>query len=103
MCLQYTAIDQSAGAPLRAVTVRDAIGDLPAISNGAAADEAAYAQARVCLHQATAQAMQGAGLAHKSPVPQAKQVLPLRAALLVRRATPFAAWHTGAWCQHACV
>lgn len=34
MWLQFTAVPQSVGAPLRTVTVRDAIADLPAIENG---------------------------------------------------------------------
>ena len=33
-CLQYTAVPQMDGAPLRAITVKDAIGDLPPIVNG---------------------------------------------------------------------
>ena len=33
-CLQYTAVPQMDGAPLRAITVKDAIGDLPPIING---------------------------------------------------------------------
>ena len=32
--LQFTAVPQSVGAPLRTVTVRDVIADLPAIQNG---------------------------------------------------------------------
>lgn len=34
MWLQFTAVPQSEGAPLRTVTVRDAIADLPAVENG---------------------------------------------------------------------
>ena len=40
--LQYTAVRQDAGAPLRAVTVRDAIADLPAITNGSSVGEMPY-------------------------------------------------------------
>lgn len=34
--------DMSAGAPLRTITVRDAMSDLPEISNGHSKDEMAY-------------------------------------------------------------
>ena len=40
---QYTAVPQQEGAPLRTVTVRDAIGDLPPITNGADAEDMPYA------------------------------------------------------------
>lgn len=43
--VQYTAVPQTVGAPLRTVTVRDAIGDLPPIENGAARLEMPYAGA----------------------------------------------------------
>jgi len=39
-------VPQAVGAPLRTVTVRDAIGDLPPIANGAAQVELPYAGAR---------------------------------------------------------
>ena len=42
--VQYTAVPQSKGAPLRPVTVYDAIGDLPPITNGHNIEEAAYAK-----------------------------------------------------------
>ena len=41
-CMQFTAVPQSIGAPLRTVTVRDAIADLPAIHNGHDQDEMEY-------------------------------------------------------------
>ena len=41
-CAQYTAVPQAVGAPLRTVTVRDAIGDLPPITNGASQLELPY-------------------------------------------------------------
>ena len=41
-CVQFTAVPQSIGAPLRTVTVRDAIADLPAIQNGHDQDEMEY-------------------------------------------------------------
>lgn len=41
--VQYTAVPQTIGAPLRTVTVKDAIGDLPHISNGANQTEMPYA------------------------------------------------------------
>lgn len=40
--VQYTAVPQTVGAPLRPVTVRDAIGDLPAIENGHDVEEMPY-------------------------------------------------------------
>jgi DNA (cytosine-5)-methyltransferase 1 len=40
--VQYTAVRQTVGAPLRPITVRDAIGDLPSIHNGADVDEMDY-------------------------------------------------------------
>lgn len=40
--VQYTAVPQTVGAPLRPVTVRDAIGDLPPIANGHDQEEMAY-------------------------------------------------------------
>ncbi|KAK9785341.1 hypothetical protein WJX73_005011, partial [Symbiochloris irregularis] len=40
--VQYAAVRQDVGAPLRTVTVRDAIGDLPPIINGACAEEMPY-------------------------------------------------------------
>lgn len=44
-CAQYTAVPQAVGAPLRTVTVRDAIGDLPPITNGASQVELPYSGA----------------------------------------------------------
>lgn len=49
--VQYTAVPNLPGAPLRAVTVRDAIGDLPPITNGADAEEMAYSQPPVSTYQ----------------------------------------------------
>lgn len=40
--VQYTAVPQQTGAPLRTVTVKDAIGDLPPITNGADTEEMPY-------------------------------------------------------------
>jgi DNA (cytosine-5)-methyltransferase 1 len=40
--VSYTAVPQTRGAPLRPVTVKDAIGDLPRIANGHDAVEMAY-------------------------------------------------------------
>ena len=40
--LQYTAVPQTDGAPLRTVTVRDVISDLPPISNGHSQVEMEY-------------------------------------------------------------
>lgn len=40
--VQYCAVPQTVGAPLRPVTVRDAIGDLPAIENGHSVEEMEY-------------------------------------------------------------
>ena len=45
LCAQYTAVPQQEGAPLRTVTVRDAIGDLPPITNGADLEEMPYSGA----------------------------------------------------------
>ena len=45
VCAQYTAVPQAVGAPLRTVTVRDAIGDLPPITNGACQVELPYSGA----------------------------------------------------------
>ena len=44
-CLQYTAVPQMDGAPLRAITVKDAIGDLPPIVNGSDMLEMPYSGA----------------------------------------------------------
>ena len=49
--VQYTAVPQRDGAPLRTVTVKDAIGDLPAIKNGHDADVMDYAGAPVSAFQ----------------------------------------------------
>ena len=40
--MQFTAVPQSVGAPLRTVTVRDAIADLPVIQNGHDQQEMQY-------------------------------------------------------------
>ena len=40
--LQYTAVPLDVGAPLRTVTVRDVIGDLPIIGNGHDKEEMQY-------------------------------------------------------------
>ena len=40
--LQYTAVPLDVGAPLRTVTVRDVIGDLPVIGNGHDQEEMQY-------------------------------------------------------------
>lgn len=42
LCLQYTAVPLDVGAPLRTVTVRDVIGDLPIIGNGHDQEEMQY-------------------------------------------------------------
>ena len=42
MAVQYTAVPQRDGAPLRAITVKDAIGDLPPINNGSANVKMSY-------------------------------------------------------------
>jgi hypothetical protein len=41
-CLQYSAVPQTEGAPLRTVTVKDAIYDLPSIKNGHCEVESKY-------------------------------------------------------------
>lgn len=41
----YTAVEAAPGRPRRAVTVRDAIGDLPPISNGADVEEMPFSGA----------------------------------------------------------
>lgn len=45
--VQYTAVPQRNGAPLRAITVRDAIGDLPPIANGSDKVELEYSGERL--------------------------------------------------------
>jgi hypothetical protein len=48
MCVDqvaYTAVEAAPGRPRRAVTVRDAIGDLPPISNGADLEEMPFSGA----------------------------------------------------------
>ena len=45
MLLQYTAVPKGSGAPLRTVTVKDAIGDLPPLTNGANVEDMQYAGA----------------------------------------------------------
>ncbi len=49
--VQYTAVPQCKGAPLRPVTVHDAIGDLPPISNGHDVEEAAYTKPALTAFQ----------------------------------------------------
>ena len=51
VCVQYTAVSQDAGAPLRAVTVRDAIADLPPIINGSSVGEMPYTSGPVSAFQ----------------------------------------------------
>ncbi len=46
---QYTAVPKQSGAPLRTVTVRDAIGDLPPLTNGADVEDMDYAGAHLSL------------------------------------------------------
>lgn len=52
LLLQYTAVPLGDGAPLRTVTVRDAIADLPHIQNGANEEEMQYtgASTLMCFH-----------------------------------------------------
>ena len=47
--MQFTAVPQSVGAPLRTVTVRDAISDLPVIENGHDQAEMQYAGELYCI------------------------------------------------------
>ncbi len=47
--MQFTAVPQSVGAPLRTVTVRDAISDLPVIENGHDQAEMQYAGELYCF------------------------------------------------------
>ncbi len=47
--MQFTAVPQSVGAPLRTVTVRDAISDLPVIDNGHDQAEMQYAGELYCF------------------------------------------------------
>ena len=54
--IQYTAVPQTVGAPLRPVTVQDAIGDLPEIQNGADENDLPYAGAP---HSAFQRAVRG--------------------------------------------
>jgi DNA (cytosine-5)-methyltransferase 1 len=49
--VQYTAVPQTDGAPLRPITVRDAIGDLPAIGNGHDLDSMDYAGPAISAFQ----------------------------------------------------
>ena len=51
----YTAVEAAPGRPRRAVTVRDAIGDLPPISNGADVEEMPFSGAPMhpCLLNAS--------------------------------------------------
>eukprot|EP00798_Chlamydomonas_sp_ICE-L_P026223 gene26223-11957_t len=49
--VQYTAVPNQVGAPRRAVTVKDAIADLPQISNGHEMDEMHYSQAPTSAYQ----------------------------------------------------
>ena len=49
--VQYTAVPQTDGAPLRPITVRDAIGDLPAIGNGHDLDSMEYAGPAISAFQ----------------------------------------------------
>ncbi|KAK9839548.1 hypothetical protein WJX84_003539, partial [Apatococcus fuscideae] len=49
--IQYCAVPQQEGAPLRAVAVRDVIADLPPISNGSAAEEMQYSGPAVSAFQ----------------------------------------------------
>jgi len=49
--VQYTAVPQQVGAPLRAVTVKDAIFDLPHIVNGQMDDEMPYTQTATSAYQ----------------------------------------------------
>ena len=49
--VQYTAVPITEGAPLRPITVKDAIGDLPMIGNGASADDLEYVSAPVSSFQ----------------------------------------------------
>eukprot|EP00963_Diacronema_lutheri_P012368 scaffold1724_cov341-Pavlova_lutheri.AAC.44 len=50
--LSYTAVPQVDGAPVRAVTVRDVIGDLPPIENGCDVEEVDYTRPPVSEFQA---------------------------------------------------
>lgn len=50
--MQFTAVPQSVGAPLRTVTVRDVIADLPAIQNGHDQTEMEYSGAHLLCLQA---------------------------------------------------
>ena len=47
--MQFTAVPQSVGAPLRTVTVRDVISDLPVIENGHDQAEMQYAGDLYCI------------------------------------------------------
>ena len=57
--LQYTAVPQMDGAPLRAITVKDAIGDLPPIVNGSDMLEMPYSGARLPILPCNLQACPG--------------------------------------------
>ena len=48
--VQYTAVPQRDGAPLRAITVKDAIGDLPSITNGSSNVEMSYSGLSLGYH-----------------------------------------------------
>ncbi|KAK9918243.1 hypothetical protein WJX75_002529 [Coccomyxa subellipsoidea] len=49
--VEYTAVPKGLGAPLRTVTVKDAIGDLPPLTNGADVEDMQYAGAPVSAFQ----------------------------------------------------
>ena len=67
----YTAVEAAPGRPRRAVTVRDAIGDLPPISNGADVEEMPFSGAPIhpCLLTAS-DTVFCPGLQHVFPVAQ---------------------------------
>ncbi len=47
--LQYSAVPQTEGAPLRTVTVKDVISDLPPIQNGHSEIESQYSGTPHCI------------------------------------------------------
>ncbi|KAF8055388.1 MET1B [Scenedesmus sp. PABB004] len=88
--VQYCAVDtRTPGAPLRTVTVRDAIGDLPAIPNGHDQDSMAYDGPPVSAYQ---RSMRGKATALRDHISKEMNPLNLERCRCIPKETPGADW-----------
>ncbi|CAL5224063.1 g6688 [Coccomyxa viridis] len=86
---EYTAVPQRDGAPLRAITVRDAIGDLPPITNGSDKVEMEYSGPPISAFQGQ---IRGSSTLLRDHISKEMNELNLERCRCIPKLTPGADW-----------